>query len=66
MDGAVTPLITEAQVAKMLGLSVQEVARSRTLYGLPYFELGPKKFRYKLADVLAWLETRKKTHVHPR
>lgn len=58
----VPALLTSEQLAQAIpGLTVQEIDRARTHYGLPYLELGPKKFRFRLEDALAWLTGRRTT-----
>jgi predicted DNA-binding transcriptional regulator AlpA len=55
-------LISEAQVAKLLGVSLPSIYRWR-LMGVapPFIALGPRRIAYKPSDVLAWLEARKRT-----
>ena len=52
-------LLTTKQVATWLGVSPQwvEIGRSRG-YGPPYKKLGPKSIRYRVGDILNWLEGR--------
>jgi predicted DNA-binding transcriptional regulator AlpA len=52
-------LIDTKQVAEWLGVSVQwaEIGRSRG-YGPPYKKLGRKSIRYRVGDILIWLEDR--------
>jgi len=52
-------LLNTKQLAGWLGMSVQwaEIARSRG-YGPPYRRLGKRAIRYRVGDVLIWLEER--------
>lgn len=54
--------LTSSGVAKRLGASVSTVARMRADGRLPApVTLGPKTFRWPLAEFIAWLGTRDKT-----
>jgi predicted DNA-binding transcriptional regulator AlpA len=61
--GAEDELLTTAQVAAWLGVSVQflEIGRSSGGYGPPYTRLAPRAIRYRRGDILQWLRDR--THV---
>ena len=52
-------LLVTKQLAEWLGVSVQwlEIGRSRG-YGPPYKKLGQKSIRYRIGDILKWLEER--------
>jgi predicted DNA-binding transcriptional regulator AlpA len=52
-------LLVTKQLAEWLGVSVPwlEIGRSRG-YGPPYTKLGSKSIRYRVGDVLKWLEER--------
>jgi predicted DNA-binding transcriptional regulator AlpA len=52
-------LLVTKQLAEWLGVSVQwlEIGRSRG-YGPPYKKLGRKSIRYRVGDVLKWLDER--------
>lgn len=52
-------LLSTKQLAAWFGTSVQwaEIGRSKG-YGPPYIKLGPKSIRYRLGDVLKFLEER--------
>jgi len=54
-------MLDTCQVADWLCVSVQwlEISRSKnSKYGPPFKRLSPKTIRYRVGDVLAWLETR--------
>jgi hypothetical protein len=54
-------LLVTKQLAEWLGVSVQwlEIARSRgDGHGPPYRRLGKRAIRYRVGDVLKWLEER--------
>lgn len=53
-------LLNTRETADWLGVSVQwlEIGRCKK-YGPPYRKISPKLVRYCVADVVAWLETRK-------
>lgn len=55
-----TNLLTDAQVAQMLGVSTKTLAtwRSTGRYALPFLRIGAR-IRYRRQDVLAWLESRR-------
>ena len=59
---ALTPddLLTDAQVALMLGVSPKTLAtwRSTGRYALPFLRIGAR-IRYRRQDVNAWLESRR-------
>ncbi len=60
-------LITTKEVATLLGISPLTVGRWRTdgsddQYTLPYIRLKSNAVRYRLGDVLDWLERRKVSH----
>lgn len=59
MQAQADKLLTDAQVAEMIGVSVNTLStwRCRNTYGLPFLKIG-RRVRYKRSDVLAWLETR--------
>ena len=50
-------LIDESKVAKKCSISVKTLQNRRSLGQPPrYFKVGGKTVRYKLSDVLDWLE----------
>jgi predicted DNA-binding transcriptional regulator AlpA len=53
-------LLDTRQMAEWLAVSVEwlEIGRSRG-YGPPYRKLHTRSVRYRVGDVIAWLETRK-------
>ena len=53
-------LICTAGVAKLIGYSTQwlEIGRHRG-YGPAFIRLGPRRIRYRVADIRAWLDERK-------
>jgi len=58
----IEPLLTEAQVAKLIGVSLASLARWRQLGTAPHFiVLGPRRIAFKPSAVLAWLEARTRT-----
>jgi predicted DNA-binding transcriptional regulator AlpA len=64
IDQAVAPgtFIDECRVADMLCQSVRTIQKWRvTGNGPGYFKLG-RSVRYRLGDVLAWAEARRKAH----
>jgi excisionase family DNA binding protein len=48
-------LLTRDEVANLLGDTIRSIATHRA-NGMPYVRLGPKKFRYRRADVQAWID----------
>ena len=52
-------LLSTIQLAAMLGVSTQwvEIGRSKN-FGPRFVRIGPKRIRYRRADVLAWLKSR--------
>jgi hypothetical protein len=50
-------ILTCQQVADWLQISPRQVQR----LGIPYFDLGPKNRRYRARDVMAYLETKRRT-----
>jgi len=50
-------ILTCRQVAQWLQLTPRQVQR----LGIPYFDLGPKNRRYRARDVMAHLETKRRT-----
>lgn len=56
--------LTDRELAKKVGLSVQTLARWRIEGGGPPFVVfGPKAIRYRLADVEAWASARTFPHL---
>lgn len=53
-------LLTPRQVSEMLAVPVQTLAHWRTsrLVPLPYVKVGGKHVRYRLSDVIAYLDAR--------
>lgn len=51
------PVLTVAEVARRLGISVRQVQR----LGIPYLDFGPRTRRYRWSDVAGWLEQRRRT-----
>lgn len=51
------PLLTAAQVAAILGI------RTKAVYELdiPRVELSPRRYRWRLSDLNAWIDARRKT-----
>jgi Helix-turn-helix domain len=49
-------LLTPREVAAWLGLSVRQVQR----LSIPYIDCGERNRRYRVADVRAWLERRRR------
>ena len=60
-DANADALLTREQVAAWLQIAPREVER----YGVPCYRLGKKTQRYRRADVLHWLES-KRTPRAPR
>jgi excisionase family DNA binding protein len=58
LGGQPAELMTTAQVAEELGVSDDLVRLWVREQGCPCIRAGQKKFRFRLADVLAWLENR--------
>ena len=52
-------LLTRAQVAEKLGFTVRYIDVLRANDGLPWFLVG-NKVRFRLEDVLAWLESKRR------
>ena len=61
-EGYDDQLISTKQLAEWFGVSTQwcEVRR-RLGHGPPFKRLGPRRIRYKRADVMAWLDERTHT-----
>jgi excisionase family DNA binding protein len=51
-------LMTTTQIAKELGVSDDLVRLWVREQGCPHIRAGEKKLRYRLADVVAWLENK--------
>jgi predicted DNA-binding transcriptional regulator AlpA len=54
-DGSGDPLLTAAQVAKILGI------RPKAVYDLniPHIELSPRRNRWRLSDLNVWINSRR-------
>jgi hypothetical protein len=55
-DRPADALLTACQVGAFLGISARQVQR----LDVPYFALGRRCRRYRMADVTAWLESRRR------
>jgi excisionase family DNA binding protein len=51
-------LMTTAQIAEELGVSDDLVRLWVREQGCPCIRAGQKKFRFRMSDVIAWLETK--------
>lgn len=51
------PIITEAQAAMLLQISVLQMRRLREMYNLPHFRAGRSTIRYNREELLAALQT---------
>ena len=52
-------LMTEAELARLLHVSLSTVKRLRVSgEGPPYVKIGPRAIRYRREDVEAWLKRR--------
>jgi excisionase family DNA binding protein len=52
------PILRPEEVARILTISSRTVARIRLSGGLPYIQVGNKRFRYLKKDVLDYLKSR--------
>ena len=53
-----TPNKTKKDVANFLGVTVRTVESLMAHSHLPYYRLGTRRVRFRLCDVLAWMEER--------
>jgi excisionase family DNA binding protein len=52
-------LLTTAEAAELLGISLEALRVRRSRYGEPpYVQLGPATIRYRRSDLDAWIEAR--------
>lgn len=58
MDQSIEPLLDDAQVAAVLGVSPETLAawRSTKRVTLPYIKVGGRLVRYRRSDVIALIE----------
>lgn len=54
------PNKTKKDVAEFLGISVRSVENMMTESQLPFYRLGTRRVRFRLADVLEWMEEKNK------
>ena len=52
------PNKTKTDVAKFLGVTVRTVESMMVRSGLPFYRLGTRRVRFRLADVLKWMDER--------
>jgi predicted DNA-binding transcriptional regulator AlpA len=61
-----SPLLNEADVAKLIGMSVPSIRRWRTIGGGPPFvRLGIRRIGYRVEALNAWLDARTRTQHEP-
>jgi predicted DNA-binding transcriptional regulator AlpA len=56
------PLLSEAEVLAMLGITRRTLRTWRKLRGFPYIRISNKSLRYRRADIENWLEDRGVAH----
>jgi predicted DNA-binding transcriptional regulator AlpA len=58
-EDSVDDLLNTRQLAEWLGVSIEwcEIGRSKG-WGPPFVRVGPRRIRYRRADVVAWLKAR--------
>lgn len=53
-------LLTMQQVADLIGVDRCTVYNWKRMGLLPYYKIGKRAVRFKLAEILQWLETQKR------
>jgi excisionase family DNA binding protein len=52
------PNKTKKDVAEFLGVTVRTVEAMMVRSGLPFYRLGTRRVRFRLSDVLKWMDER--------
>lgn len=55
-----TPNKKKKDVAEFLGVSIRMVEKLMAESGLPFYRLGTRRVRFRLADVMEWMESNHK------
>jgi len=54
------PFLNEKETAELTGIAVSTLRNQRHLkQGVPYLKIGSRSVRYKLQDILAYMECRR-------
>lgn len=54
------PNKSKQDVAEFLGISVRSVEKMMSESQLPFYRLGTRRVRFRLADVIEWMEEKNK------
>ncbi len=58
--GEIPQYLNERQVSKIVGRAIQTLRNDRHRgQGIPYVKMGQRSVRYKLSDVLVFMESRR-------
>lgn len=49
-------------MAEFLGISIRMVEKLMAEGGLPFYRLGTRRVRFRLADVMEWMESNNKVY----
>jgi excisionase family DNA binding protein len=57
-----SPNKEKKDVAEFLGISIRMVEKLMAEGGLPFYRLGTRRVRFRLADVMEWMESNNKVY----